>query len=43
MKKIKFWLWKCFHMKQVRCKHFCGSCEYYEDCVMDTKVKTESR
>ena len=32
MKRIKLWIWKCFHKKEAFCKHFCGTCEYYEYC-----------
>ena len=32
MKKIRFWLWKCFHKKEVGCKCFCPNCEYFEFC-----------
>lgn len=37
MKKIKFWIWKCFHMKQIKCKGFCGNCEFYEYCKVEKK------
>lgn len=35
MKKLKFWIWKSFHRNIVRCKHFCGTCAYYEACKYD--------
>lgn len=40
MRKLKFWIWKTFHNKTVKCKHFCGFCEYYEACKVDLEDKS---
>lgn len=41
MKKIKFWIWKCFHRKTVKCRHFCGFCEFCEACMVDMENERE--
>ncbi len=35
VKRILFWIRECVIRKDRACRHFCGSCKYYEICSQD--------
>lgn len=35
MEKLIFWIKKCIYGNNKYCKHFCGTCEFYEVCKRD--------
>ena len=38
MKRLAFWLKKCFRKNNIGCRSFCPACEYFEDCKDDNVI-----